>query len=383
MSEEDRELTNEERSKLLLERGQKSLENKNYLEALHYFKLSNKFQKNFQTDELIKQCEERIKEMREKEKEEEKSNEQKGPNQDDEACEKIIKNNNYYEILGITKETPNEDIKRAYKKLALKFHPDKNKSSKAEEAFKKIATAYQTLTDPKKRELFDKYGSEEEYREKIYQERQQQFEYEDFDAYDIFDMFFGNIDPEILRRQRRRFRRAQAQQRAQVNPKVLKFLPFIQLIPLFITLLTYIFPYLFTSKDLYVFVKNKDYPFEKKTHRFKVDYYVGKDFQEKYKNIINNNIEMRKIENEIENKYLTYLKIECQEKNQLKEEIQYKMIYYEKNSYYYNLLNKELKKIDFSICDKLKKHLKKINSNDDEEDDDYNNDNNNNNDDDD
>ena len=51
MSEEDRELTNEERSKLLLERGQKSLENKNYLEALHYFKLSNKFQKSFPTDE--------------------------------------------------------------------------------------------------------------------------------------------------------------------------------------------------------------------------------------------------------------------------------------------------------------------------------------------
>jgi DnaJ family protein B protein 12 len=280
MSEEDRELTNEERSKLLLERGQKSLENKNYLEALHYFKLSNKFQKNFQTDELIKQCEERIKEMREKEKKEEKSNEQNGPNPEDEACEKIIKNNNYYEILGITKETPNDDIKRAYKKLALKFHPDKNKSSKAEEAFKKIATAYQTLTDPKKRELFDKYGSEEEYREKIYQERQQQFEYEDFDAYDIFDMFFGNIDPEIIRRQRRRFRRAQAQQRAQINPTVLKFLPFIQLIPLLITCISYLFPYFFTSKDLYVFVKNKDYPFEKRTHRFKVDYYVGKDFQE-------------------------------------------------------------------------------------------------------
>ena len=374
MSEEDRELTNEERSKLLLERGQKSLENKSYLEALHYFKLSNKFQKNFQTDELIKQCEERIKEMREKEKKEEKSNEQNGPNPEDEACEKIIKNNNYYEILGITKETPNEDIKRAYKKLALKFHPDKNKSSKAEEAFKKIATAYQTLTDPKKRELFDKYGSEEEYREKIYQERQQQFEYEDFDAYDIFDMFFGNIDPEILRRQRRRFRRAQAQQRAQINPKVLKFLPFIQLIPLLLTCITYLFPYFFNSKDLYVFVKNKDYPYVKKTQRFKVEYYVGKDFQEKYKNIIDNNIEMRKIETEIENKYLTYLKIECQEKTQLKEEIQYKMIYYEKGSYYYNLLNRELKKIDFSICDKLRKHLKKINSNGDEEDDDYNND---------
>jgi DnaJ-class molecular chaperone len=66
---------------------------------------------------------------------------------------KIIKNNNYYEILGVTKETSNDDIKRAYKKLALKFHPDKNKSSKAEEAFKKIATAYQTLTDPKKERI--------------------------------------------------------------------------------------------------------------------------------------------------------------------------------------------------------------------------------------
>ena len=87
MSEEDRELTNEERSKLLLERGQKSLENNNYLEALHYFKLSNKFQKSFQTDELIKNCEEKIKQIREKEKEE-NANEPKGSTEQDEECEK-------------------------------------------------------------------------------------------------------------------------------------------------------------------------------------------------------------------------------------------------------------------------------------------------------
>ena len=371
MSEEDRELTSEERSKLLLERGKKSLENKNYLEALHYFKLSNKFQKNFITDGLIKECEEKIKEMREKEKKEEEKKEEKGPNPEDEICENIIKNNNYYEILGVNKETPIEDIKKAYKKLALKFHPDKNKSSKAEEAFKKIATAYQTLTDPKKRELFDKYGSEEEYREKIYQERQQQFEDEDFDAYDIFDMFFGNIDPEVLRRQRRRFRRAQAQQ-AQINPRFVKFLPLLQLIPVLLMSLTYFIPYIFRTKDLFIFEKNnKDYPYERKTQRFKINYYVGKNFDEKYKNIKDNNIEMRKVENEIENKYVNYLRIECQERNQQKEEIQYKMIYYGRGTYYYKLLSKELSKIDFSVCDKLKKHLKKINSNEDEEDDDY------------
>ena len=374
MSEEDRELTNEERAVLLRERGQKSLENNNYLEALHYFKLSNKFQKKFETDELIKQCEEKIKEIREKEKKEEESKENAGPNPEDEACEKIIKNNNYYEILGVNKDTTNDDIKKSYKKLALKFHPDKNKSPKAEEAFKKIGTAYQTLTDPKKRELFDKYGSEEEYREKIYQERQQAYEYEDFDAYDIFDMFFGNIDPEVLRRQRRRFRRAQAQQ-VQINPRYAKFLPFIQLIPILLMSLTSLIPYLFRSKDLYSFEKNKDYPFVKKTNRYKIEYYVGKDFEDKYKNM-HNTIEMRKVENEIENKYLNYLKIECQDKKQLKEEIKYKMYYYGKNTYYYKLLSKELEKVDLSSCEKLKKYLIKINSredddNEDTDDDDY------------
>ena len=358
---EERELTNEERAKLLFERGQKGYENNNFLEALHYFKLSNKLKKTPQTDEFIKKCEEKVKELREKEKEEEKKNEENGDkpkNSQDEACEKIINNKDYYDILGVTKETSNDDIKRAYKKLAIKFHPDKNKSPKAEEAFKKIATAYQTLTDPKKREMFDKYGSEEEYREKVYQQRQQ--EYEDFDAYDIFDMFFGNIDPEVLRRQRRRYRA----QQVQVNPKVAKYLPFIQLIPIFLMGLSYILPSLFQSKDLYVFAKNKDYPYEKKTHRYKVSYYIGNDFKEKYKD---HNM-IRKVEKEIEDNYLTYLKINCQEKQQIKEEINIKLLYYREGSYYHQLLINELKKLDFSICEKLKKHLKKIRK---EEDEDY------------
>ena len=367
---EDKELSNEERAKLLFERGLKGFENNNFLEALHYFKISNKLVKTFQTDEYIKKCEEKIKEIREKEKEEEKKEEkEKGENQEnkksaeDEACENIINNKDYYNILGVTKETSNEDIKRAYKKLAIKFHPDKNKSPKAEEAFKKIATAYQTLIDPKKRELFDKYGSEEEYREKVYQERQREYE-EDFDAYDIFDIFFGNINPEELRRQRRRYRRAQQQN--PINPKVAKFLPFIQFIPILLMALTSILPSLFQGKDLYVFEKNKDYPYEMKTDSMKINYFVGNDFKKKYKD----EIELRKIEKEIENKYTSYLRINCQEKIQLKEEIQIKLMYYKKGSYYYNILVNELNKLDFSVCDKLRKHLNKIESNDNEEDDD-------------
>ena len=65
------------------------------------------------------------------------------------------------------------------------------------------------------------------------------------------------------------------------------------------------------------------------------------------------------------------MKIECQERQQLREEINYKMIYYGKGTYYYRILSRELEKIDFSVCEKLKKYINKINS---DEDDDENND---------
>lgn len=66
----------------------------------------------------------------------------------------------YYKILGLTKGSNEDEIKKAYRKMALKYHPDKNKSPGAEEKFKEIAEAYDVLSDPKKKEIFDKYGEE-------------------------------------------------------------------------------------------------------------------------------------------------------------------------------------------------------------------------------
>ena len=66
----------------------------------------------------------------------------------------------YYKVLGIAKNASEEDIKKAYRKMALKFHPDKNKSPEAEAKFKDIAEAYEVLSDKKKRDIYDQYGEE-------------------------------------------------------------------------------------------------------------------------------------------------------------------------------------------------------------------------------
>ncbi|OQV13317.1 DnaJ-like protein subfamily B member 4 [Hypsibius exemplaris] len=63
-------------------------------------------------------------------------------------------------MLGVAKDASEDDIKKAYRKMALKYHPDKNKAAGAEAKFKEIAEAYEVLSDPKKRGIFDQYGEE-------------------------------------------------------------------------------------------------------------------------------------------------------------------------------------------------------------------------------
>ena len=65
----------------------------------------------------------------------------------------------FYEVLGVAKNATEEELKKAYRKLAMKFHPDRNTGdAKAEEKFKEVKEAYEILTDPRKREAYDRYG---------------------------------------------------------------------------------------------------------------------------------------------------------------------------------------------------------------------------------
>src|SRR3954464_4929612 len=64
----------------------------------------------------------------------------------------------YYDALGVPRDASEEDIRRAYRRLARQYHPDINKASDAEDRFKAVSEAYEVLRDPEKRSLYDRFG---------------------------------------------------------------------------------------------------------------------------------------------------------------------------------------------------------------------------------
>jgi DnaJ-class molecular chaperone len=67
-------------------------------------------------------------------------------------------NKDYYQVLGLAKNATADEIKKAYRKLALQYHPDRNKGKESEEKFKEVTKAYEVLSDSQKKQTYDQYG---------------------------------------------------------------------------------------------------------------------------------------------------------------------------------------------------------------------------------
>ena len=100
-------------------------------------------------------------------------------------------NRDYYDILGVGRGVGDEDIRKAFRKKAMEFHPDRNKSADAEEKFKEINEAYQVLSNPNKRAQFDQFG-----KAGVGANGGADRPFDGFDVFggfgDIFDSFFGD-----------------------------------------------------------------------------------------------------------------------------------------------------------------------------------------------
>ncbi|KAJ9154511.1 hypothetical protein P3X46_027834 [Hevea brasiliensis] len=119
-----------------------------------------------------------------------------------ELISQIKRNKDYYAILGVEKTCSVEEIRKAYRKLSLKVHPDKNKAPGSEEAFKKVCKAFKCLSDDSSRRQYDQTGlvDDFEYSQQSNLRRTRrrrtvhEFYDDDFDPDEIFRSFFGQTD---------------------------------------------------------------------------------------------------------------------------------------------------------------------------------------------
>ncbi|KAJ7327101.1 hypothetical protein JRQ81_016860 [Phrynocephalus forsythii] len=245
-----------------------------------------------------------------------------------EGVQSIKKCRNYYEVLGVSKDAGEEDLKKAYRKLALKFHPDKNHAPGATEAFKKIGNAYAVLSNPEKRKQYDLTGSEDP----CSHSSNGRFNFHrgceaDITPEDLFNMFFGGAFPTgsvhsfsngrssySHHNQHRHSGHEREEERGDVC------FVFTRLMPIIVLILVSLLSQLMVSNPPYSLYPRSGtgQTIQLQTENLGVAYYVNKDFKNEYKGA-----SLQKIEKSVEEDYVSNIRNNCWKERQQKTDLLY------------------------------------------------------------
>ncbi|XP_055644322.1 dnaJ homolog subfamily B member 1-like [Toxorhynchites rutilus septentrionalis] len=225
------------------------------------------------------------------------------------AVKRIKKCKDFYEVLGVTKEATDSELKKAYKKLALQLHPDKNKAPGSVEAFKALGNAVAVLTDAQKRKEYDLYGNQENVSHHHSSHtnggghNHNHYEYtfgrgfeSDINPNDLFNMFFGGAFPPQQTRGRQRFQSngsSSGSQPSLIFGLVLCFV-IVSMLSTF-----------FSSDPLYSLQQTPKYAVERRTLNFKIPYFVKDNFLNEYQGSLS------RLEHSVEEEYIVYMKRSC------------------------------------------------------------------------
>ena len=378
-----------EKSQKLFDKGMECYNKQEYKDALKYFEASIKFYKNDRAELFIGVCKNNIPENETKNnnysnnnnyhkaysqskpftsssnysyqksttssntttdnnsnyKNKSYSSDNIGNDSDDKKCKELLKKKDYYDILNIKKDANKDEIKRGYKKQAIKFHPDKNHSKLAEECFKKISEAYQCLSNPEKKSFYDKYGNEEEFKQKYYQANHRYYQ-EEMDPFEAFNIFFGNGFYPHGHRHRHYYYSNDNHNNGEMQNRRTIF----HLLPILFFFLIYLLPslsFLFESKPLYQFTRDSTYSHKRTTSINGIEFYVGDKFIKKYPKMK----DFKSLEPSIEKEYLSYLYEDCTNVISYKNQLQYYMSM-SYSAYQRNQYKRKLEQLNFSSCEK-------------------------------
>ncbi|KAK3555811.1 hypothetical protein QTP86_029060 [Hemibagrus guttatus] len=249
----------------------------------------------------------------------------------------------FYEILGVPKDASDEDLKKAYRKLALRFHPDKNCAPGATDAFKAIGNAYAVLSNPEKRQQYDQYGEQSAAEtaghssaQPRYAHTHQRTFHRDFEAdispEELFNIFFGGRFPtgnihvytnrgasySHFYQPRRRRAYERREEEVQDNRSQNTFTAFLQLLPVLVLILISVITQLMATNPPYsLFYKpSMGLVVSRETQHMGVQYYVDKSFEKEY-----HGVALDELEKTIESDYIDHLQSSCWKEKQQKSDL--------------------------------------------------------------